>query len=237
MKIKAVILAAGKGTRLRPLTDRTPKVMIPINGKPVLEHHVEQLARHGIDEIFINLHHLPDVIKEYFSNGSRWGVNIQYSLEPEILGTAGAIKKLEKRLGERPFLAIYGDNLHEIDYGAFAAYSEDKHGLATIAVFEKEDVTGSGILAMDDTCRVIRFKEKPSPEEVFSHWVNAGVYWLDPAIFRYLPAGASDFSSEIFPAVLRNNERLYAYKLKSDVLAIDNQELLDHLQGKSPTAL
>jgi NDP-sugar pyrophosphorylase family protein len=236
MNIRAVVLAAGKGTRLRPLTDRMPKVMVPVDGKPVLEYHIEQLARNGISEIFINLHYLPEVIKEYFSDGSKWGISIQYSLEPEIMGTAGAIKKLETYLTGHPFLVIYGDNLLEIDYAAFAEYSSGHRGLGAIAVVDKEDVTGCGILEIDGANRILRFKEKPKPEEVFSHWVNAGVYWLDPAIFRYLPDGVSDFSSDVFPTLLRNNERLYAYKLSGGVQAIDNLELLERLRMHiSPT--
>lgn len=226
MDIKAVVLAAGRGTRLRPLTDRIPKVMIPINGKPVLEYHIDQLARSGIDEIFINLHYLPHVIKRYFADGSKWGVRIDYSMEPEILGTAGAIKRLESRLAAYPFLVIYGDNLIELDFAKFVEYSAALKGLATIAVFEKDDVTGSGILEVDGGNRIRKFMEKPKPAEVFSHWVNAGVYWLDPGIFRYLPDGVSDFSSDIFPALLRGNEQLYAYKLEGDVQAIDNPGLL-----------
>jgi NDP-sugar pyrophosphorylase family protein len=230
MTIKAVVLAAGKGTRLRPLTDRIPKVMVPIDGKPVLEYHIEQLAKSGINEIFVNLHYLPHVIKEYLSDGSKWGVRINYSLEPEIMGTAGAVRRLEKHLAADPFLVIYGDNLLELDFSKFVEYSSAQKGLGTIAVFEKEDVTGCGILEIDGGNRILKFSEKPKPEEVFSHWVNAGVYWLNPGIFRYLPDGVSDFSSDIFPAVLRNHEPLYAYKLEGDVQAIDNPKLLNKLR-------
>lgn len=226
MAIKTVLLAAGKGTRLRPLTDRVPKVMVPINGKPVLEYHIERLARYGIRDIIINLHYLSEVIKAHFSDGSKWGVNIQYSFEPEILGTAGAVKNLEHCLSGAPFLVIYGDNIVDIDYEAFVRYSETRDGLGTIAVFEQEDVSGSGIVEIGGGDRILRFLEKPKPQEVFSHWVNAGVFWFDPRIFEFVRHGSSDFSFDVFPRLLDDNERLFAYKLGTRVLAIDQYDLL-----------
>ena len=117
--MKAVLLAAGKGERLKPLTENLPKVMISINGKPILEYHIEMLANAGTTDVFINLHHLPEKIMEYFKDGKKWGLKIQYSYEPEILGTAGAVKKLEKELRPGPFLVIYGDNFLKINYRDF----------------------------------------------------------------------------------------------------------------------
>ena len=107
--MKAVILAAGKGKRLIPLTESIPKVMIPVLGKPVLEHHIEKLARSGIREIYVNLHHLPEIITSYFKDGKEWNVNIHYSFEPELLGTAGAIKKLQRELENNPFIVVCFD--------------------------------------------------------------------------------------------------------------------------------
>jgi len=229
MALKAVLLAAGKGTRLRPLTDRVPKVMVPINGKPVLQYHIEGLAKHGIRDIIINLHYLPDVIRAYFSDGSKWGVKIQYSLEPEILGTAGAVKNLEPSLAGAPFLVVYGDNILDIDYKEFARISKARDGLGTIAVFELEDVSGSGIVEIGEGDRILQFVEKPKPEEVFSHWVNAGVFWFNPRIFEHLPSGFSDFSFDIFPRLLERGEQLFAYKLGIKVLAIDHYDLLNRV--------
>lgn len=229
--MKVVLLAAGKGTRLRPLTDEMPKVMIPIGGKPILEHHVEHLAGAGIREIFINLHHLPDRITSHFGDGKKWGVRIRYSFEPELMGTAGAVKKLEAELRGGPFLVVYGDNYLEMDLSGFIEASAARDGVGTIAVFEKADVIGSGILELGKDDEVVRFKEKPAPDEVFSHWVSAGLFYFRPAIFEYIPSGYSDFGLDVIPSLLRKRGRLYAYRLSGGVWAIDDLDLLNTLNA------
>ncbi len=227
--MKAVLLAAGKGTRLRPLTDEMPKVMVPIAGKPILEHHVEHLAEARIREIFINLHHLPERITSHFGDGRKWGVRIRYSLEPEILGTAGAVKKLEAELHGGPFLVVYGDNFLEIDLPGFIRAAEANAGVGTVAVFEKADVSGSGILELSRDNKVLRFKEKPTPSEVFSHWVNAGLFHFRSGIFDFIPTGFSDFGVDVIPALIRKKGRLYAYRLSGRVWALDDLGLLNEL--------
>lgn len=224
--MKAFLLAAGKGTRLKPLTDKIPKVMIQIKGKPILEYHIEQLAEAGIKDIFINLHYLPEKIKNYFKDGEKWDVNIKYSYEPKILGTAGAVKKIAKELRSDPFLVVYGDNFLEINYKNFIEFAETKDGIGTVTVFEKEDVKGSGILYFDDNCEVTRFKEKPRKHEIFSHWISAGVFYFKNEIIKYIETGFSDFGFDVVPKILKNKEKLYAYKLKGKVWGIDNLELL-----------
>jgi NDP-sugar pyrophosphorylase family protein len=228
--MKAILLAAGKGTRLRPLTDNIPKVMIPINGKPLIEYHLEQLARGGISNIFINLHHLPEKIKEFVADGKKWGINVNYSYEPEILGTAGAVKKLEKKLGSEPFLVVYGDNFLEIDYKDLIQYSKRKNGTGTVVIFEKEDVSGSGILEIGDGDEILRFVEKPKPSEIFSHRVSAGIYYFNKKIFDFIPPSYSDFAFDVLPLVLKKKEKLYAYNLKKKVWGIDSFELLEELR-------
>jgi NDP-sugar pyrophosphorylase family protein len=227
--MKAVLLAAGKGTRLRPLTDEKPKVMIPIAGKPILEHHVEHLAGAGIREIFINLHHLPERVMSHFGDGRKWGVRIRYSFEPEILGTAGAVKKIEAELRGGPFLVVYGDNYLEMDLSGFIEASAARDGVGTFAVFEKADVTGSGILELGRDDEVVRFKEKPLPGEVFSHWVSAGLFYFRPAVFEYIPSGYSDFGLDVIPRLLHDEGRLFARRLKGGVWAIDDLSLLNEL--------
>jgi len=228
---KAVLLAAGKGTRLRPLTDEMPKVMIPIAGKPILEHHVEHMAGAGIQEIFINLHHLPERITSHFGDGRKWGVRIRYSFEPEIMGTAGAVKKLEAELCGAPFLVVYGDNYLEMDLSGFIEGSAARDGVGTIAVFEKADVNGSGILELGKDDEVVRFKEKPAPDEVFSHWVSAGLFYFRPAIFEYIPSGYPDFGLDVIPRLLRDGGRLFARRFKGGVWAIDDLDLLNTLNA------
>ena len=234
-EMKAVLLAAGKGTRLRPLTDEMPKVMIPIAGKPILEHHVEHLAGAGIREIFINLHHLPDRITSHFGDGQKWGVRIRYSFEPEILGTAGAVKKLEAELRGAPFLVVYGDNFSELDFADFISWSEKAGGSGTVAVFEKEDVAGSGVVDIGSGGRIVRFLEKPAPNEVLSHWVNAGIYRLSDDILDDIPRGYSDFGHDIFPEAIERGRNLFAYRSKEPVWAIDHPELLDELSQREGT--
>ncbi|MDH4196072.1 MAG: nucleotidyltransferase family protein, partial [Candidatus Aminicenantes bacterium] len=228
--MKAILLAAGKGTRLKPLTDRTPKVMIPVAGKPLLEWHVRQLAAAGIKDIFINLHHLPEKIRAYFRTGRTWGVRIRYSYEPEILGTAGAVKKLKEHLDSEPFLVVYGDNFIELDYAGLIAYARRKNGVGTVAVVKKADVQGSGIVKIGPGHRILRFAEKPRPEDVFSHWVNAGIFYFHPGVFEFIGSHHSDFSYDVLPSILQRRGRLFAYKLESDVWAIDSLKLLDRVR-------
>lgn len=228
--MKAVILAAGKGARLRPLTDTVPKVMIPVCGRPVLEYHLEGLARAGVGDVFVNLHHLPDRITSHFGDGGKWGVRIRYSYEPEILGTAGAVKKLESELRGEPFLVVYGDNFVLFDFRDFISWAAVSGGIGAIAVFEKENVVGSGIVEVGESGRVSRFVEKPQAEEAFSRWVNAGIYYLDDEALNAIPPGRSDFGHDVFPDMLRKDMSLFAYKMKDRVWALDNPELLEELR-------
>ena len=227
--MKAVLLAAGKGVRLKHLTENLPKVMIPINGKPILEYHIEMLADAEITDVFINLHHLPEKIMEYFKDGKKWGLKIRYSYEPEILGTAGAVKRLEKELRPGSFLVIYGDNFLKIDYGDFIRYSEKKNGVGTIAAFWKEDVRESGILSVGYRQKISRFVEKPKLEEVFSHWVSAGVFYFREKVLDFIEPKYADFGFDVVPKILKEGKELYAYKLKGMVWGIDTLELLDEL--------
>lgn len=231
--IKAVVLAAGKGTRLKPLTETLPKVMIPVAGKPVLEYHLEQLAAAGIRDVFINLHHLAETIKAYFENGRRWGIRITYSYEPDILGTAGAVKNLEDKLGAAPFLVVYGDNFLSMDYKDFISFSASRAGIGTIGVFEKSDVRGSGILSFDKDHRVIRFKEKPREEEIFSHWVSAGVFYFQKSVMEHIKPGISDFGFNVLPELIHDGEKIFAYPLTNPVWALDDPQLLHELKAQT----
>lgn len=229
--MNALILAAGKGARLGKLTERCPKPMIRVEGRPLLERIVAQLRDAAVIELFINLHHCPDVIPAYFGDGRDWGVPITYSYEPELLGTAGAAKKLQPRLTD-PFLVYYGDNFVDIALGELIRAHEDRDGLATIAVAALEETSASGVVEVDGGDRIRRFIEKPWPGETTSRLVNAGVYVLDRRALDVVPDGAvSDFGRDVFPALLARGAALYAFPLSGLVCGIDTPELLGRLDA------
>ena len=211
--MKAMILAAGQGTRLRPLTDCIPKPMVLVAGKPILEHNLELLARHGIRDVLINLHHQPRTIVDHFGDGSRWGVHITYSFEPELLGTAGAVKRVQEQF-DSTFLVLYGDNLTTCDLSRLVIFHRAKGGIATIALHYRDDPTASGIADLDDQDRIIQFVEKPEPEQIFSHWVSAGILVLEPEVLDVIPDGTpSDFGRDLFPSLLARGEAISGYRM------------------------
>ena len=224
--MKAVILAAGKGLRISNITRRIPKPMIRFKGKPILEHNVDLCRRQGITEIFINTHHLPSVIKNYFGDGSAFGVRIQYSFEEEMLGTASALINFKKHLHEESFFVVYGDNFSNFDLGSLKVQAQNIENMAVIGFHYRDDISTSGVAEFDKTGKIIKFIEKPKPSETESHWVNAGVYYLNPAIFDAIPNKFSDFGRDIFPMLLRNNIPLYGICLNSEVLAFDTPHTL-----------
>jgi NDP-sugar pyrophosphorylase family protein len=194
--------------------------MVPVAGKPALEHTIEWLKRFGIRELVINLHYLPEVVQGYFEDGSRWNVHITYSFEPQIMGTAGALRLAHSRTAshfEEPFILWYGDNLSTCNIDQLIALHQAKSALATIALFHRQDVTHSGIVGLDMSNRITRFLEKPRVEQVFSHWVNAGIYVLDPAILSAIPPDCpSDFGRDVFPALLASHRPLCGYCMGKD---------------------
>lgn len=231
--MKAIVLAAGKGTRLAPLTEMTPKPMLPLSGKPIMEHTIELLMRHGIRDIYMNLHHRAKVIKNHFGNGHAFGVDITYLHEPELLGTAGAVKNFEKYIGQSQFMVVYGDNYTDCNLTEVMTFHTEKKGLGTIVVFLQEDVLSSGIVQLNDENRILRFVEKPRPESVFSNLVNSGIYVFEPDVFGFIPAGRfSDFGKDIFPRLLKARCRLYGFIMDGILEGIDTVELYQHLSAK-----
>ncbi|MDH7475743.1 MAG: nucleotidyltransferase family protein [Anaerolineae bacterium] len=227
-----MILAAGRGTRLRPLTERIPKCMVPVGGKPILEHTIEWLQRYGVTDLVINLCHLPDVVMNHFGDGSRWGVQITYSLEKEPLGTAGGVRNVAWFF-EGPFFVWYGDNLSTCRLDRLYAFHKTKGGVATIALHYRENPTASGIVGLDENDRITRFLEKPRPDQIFSHWVNAGIFLLEPTVLKAIPVdGAPDFGRDIFTALLAAGQRLYGYRMSAneDLWWIDTPEDLRRVQ-------
>ncbi len=222
--MKAVILAAGHGSRLRLISENIPKPMVPVAGRPLLEYTVRLLKKYGVENIFINLHYFPEVITSYFDDGKGWGVNITYSWEKKLLGTAGAVKKLETFLKET-FLVIYGDNLSNCNIARLCDFHSSKNGIATIALHRREDPTSSGIVKLDKNCRITKFLEKPRIKEIFSNLVNAGILVLEPEIMGYIPQGrAYDFGEDVFPQLLQKGEVVYGYAMEKPLLWVDTPE-------------
>jgi len=234
--VKAILLAAGKGERLRSILKTIPKPMVKVYGKPILEHNIEWLKSYGITDLYINLHFLPEKIRDYFNNGRKWGVKIDYSYEPELLGTAGAVKKIARELwgwGSKnfssdmgTFLVVYGDNLLKYNLKEIIDFHFQKKGIATIVLYEKDDVSQSGIAVLSDKGRIIKFIEKPKPEESISNLVNTGIYVLNSEILSYIPdEGFTDFGNDIFPAIIKGRGDLYGFISKGSLIAIDTPEL------------
>lgn len=222
--MKAMLLAAGRGERLRPLTDTTPKCMLPFAGKPLLEHWIDKLRLFGVREVVINVHHLPETVVNYFGSGERWDMRIEYSRERELLGTSGALRQVKPLFDER-FLVILADSQSTCSLRDLVEFHVARRSVATIAACWIEDPRSSGIIGFDDSGRITRFLEKPTAEQVFSQYINAGIYVFEPEIFDYIPARAvSDFSLDVFPQMLEANAPLYAYRYDGYVLRFDTFE-------------
>lgn len=210
--MRAVLMAGGSGTRLRPLTCDLPKPMVPILNRPIAEHIINLLKKHKIKEIIATLHYLPDVMREYFQDGSKFGVQITYSVEEEKpLGTAGCVKNVEQLLDET-FLVISGDTITDFDLSAAIEFHQKNKSKATLVLTRVNNPMEFGVVITDEEQRIKRFLEKPTTSEVFSDTVNTGTYILEPEILDYLPAHQEcDFSNELFPLLLDKNEPIYGY--------------------------
>ena len=209
--MQLVILAGGKGTRLG-LTD-IPKPMVPMAGKPLLEHQIELAKSYGIDEIFILSGHLAHVISDYFGDGSKWGIKIHHIVEPYPLGTAGSLKLLEGKLTDR-FLVFYGDVVMDFDIKSFQEFDSSHESIATILVHPNSHPYDSDLVEIDSDFQVKSFLSKPHPEElIYKNLVNAAVYILSPQIMDYIESGiSSDFGKHIFPKLLEKGQKIYAYQ-------------------------
>ncbi len=215
--MKAVIMAGGEGTRLRPLTSQRPKPLSPALNLPIMEHIVLLLKEHGITDIIVTLHYLADEIEGYFGDGSEWGVNLVYSVEDTPLGTAGSVKQAEDYLKDDTFLIISGDALTDIDISSAITYHRDKQSVATIVLAHVPNPLEFGVVITDDEGRIRRFLEKPSWGEVFSDTVNTGMYILEPSIFGYMEMGKNyDWSHDIFPQILAEEKPLFGYIMDRD---------------------
>jgi len=206
-----MILAAGEGTRLRPLTNYLPKGMMPVANRPVMEYVVRLLASHGFSDILVNLHHMPEPIQAHFSDGRDLGVRISYQREEALLGTAGSVKRAAGFFDDT-FLVIGCDDLTDVDLSAILAFHRDQKALATIATCVVEDTSHYGVVEADGCGRILSFVEKPKPGESPSNLANTGVYFFEPEILSHIPESeVYDFGRQIFPSLLEKGERFYAY--------------------------
>lgn len=209
--MKAVVMAGGEGSRLRPLTIRRPKPMVPIAGKPVMEHILNLLKRHGITDVIVTVQYLASNIEDYFGNGSQFGMHITYSREDVPLGTAGSVKNAEEQLTE-PFLVISGDALTDYNLTDIINYHQEKKALATLTLAHVANPLEYGVIITNEDGHIAQFLEKPSWGEVFSDTINTGIYVIDPQVFTYFEKDKPyDFSQELFPLMLRKGDPIYGY--------------------------
>ena len=209
--VKAVILAGGEGTRLRPLTSNTPKPMMPLVNKPMMEHIVNLLAQHGFDEIVVTVAFLANQIRDYFGDGSDFGVTMRYATEDSPLGTAGSVRNAADELDDT-FLVISGDVLTDIDLTAFVKAHRDAGASASIALKHVDNPLEFGIVITQPDGTIERFLEKPTWGEVFSDTINTGIYVLEPEVFDFIPDGeVVDFSGDVFPALLDDGHTLHGH--------------------------
>ncbi|MEB3215154.1 MAG: NDP-sugar synthase [Nostocales cyanobacterium 94392] len=223
--MKAMILAAGKGTRVRPITYTTPKPMIPILQKPVMEFLIELLRQHGFDQIMVNVSHLAEEIESYFRDGQRFGVEIGYSFEGSIddngklvgkaIGSAGGMKKIQdfKPFFDDTFIVMCGDALIDLDLTAAVKWHREKGAIATIITktVPREEVSSYGIVVTDSDCRIREFQEKPTVEEAKSTNISTGIYIFEPEIFEHIPSEVEyDIGGDLFPKLVEMGANFYA---------------------------
>src|SRR3984893_4548579 len=207
--MRAMVLAAGLGPRLRPVTYEITKPMVPVLDRPVMEHILDLVDRHGFGPVIANLHYFPDSIREHF------GERISYSFEPELLGPAGGVRACAEFFGDDAFLVISGDALTDIDLGALAARHRQAGGIATLTVKQVPDTREFGVVLHDSAGRVTGFQEKPAPEEALSDLGNCGIYVFDPKIFDYFPARPFvDWAKDVLPTLLENDVPFYIHEVR-----------------------
>ncbi|KHF25631.1 mannose-1-phosphate guanyltransferase [Solemya velum gill symbiont] len=225
--MKAMILAAGKGTRVQPITHEIPKPMIPVINQPVMELIISHLKTHGFSDFIVNVSHLAQHIEDYFKDGSRLGVNMAYSWEGhfdgdewvgQAMGSAGGMRLIQDRTGffDSTFAVLCGDAVIDVDFSEALAFHREKGSIATIIMKQvpRDEVSSYGVVVTDDDGRVESFQEKPAPEEAKSDVVNTGIYIFEPEIFNFIPSeGEYDIGSELFPALVEAGAPFYGVTL------------------------
>ena len=224
--MQAIILAAGKGTRLYPLTKKIPKVMIDIKGKPLIEHHILLLRKYGIKEIFINLFTLPEKIKNYFDDGKKFGVKIKYALETKLLGSAGALHNFKKKL-RNDFFVLYGDVFIQVDLLQMLSFHKNKKSLFTLAVHKAKHPKDSDLVEFNQDKKIIRWLKVPHGKT--SGVNSAGLYIINEQVLKYLPKKVPfDFAHDFIPLLI-NKIPLYAYQTEELMMDIGTPERYNKL--------
>lgn len=222
---QAVILSAGLGTRMGTLTKSVPKVMVPIGGKPLLEHHVLQFRKHGVTEFFVNLHYLPDVIRDYFGDGSKWGVSMTYAYEPTILGTAGGAKQFETTLDDAFFLT-YGDMFSRVDYTAmYGTFLKKMDAIGMQRMQKTDSYADADVAELDANGRFIAVHPKPHTEAYPNAYRMRGTFILKRDILSYVPVGVPfELGKQLLPEIVRVGKNFYGYECGDYSKGIDTEE-------------
>jgi mannose-1-phosphate guanylyltransferase len=217
--MKAMVLAAGLGTRLRPLTYEIPKPMVPVLDRPVMAHIVDLCRRQGFDQLIANLHYFPDTIRDYF------GDSIEYRFEEELMGTAGGVRNVRDFFGDDPVLIISGDALTDLDLNKLLERHRSAGGIGTLTVKRVDDTREYGVVLHDNDGRISGFQEKPHPDEALSDLGNCGIYCFSPEIFDYFPeSDFVDWANDVFPVLLDNDVPFYIHEIDeywNDVGSLD----------------
>jgi mannose-1-phosphate guanylyltransferase len=229
-----MLLAAGFGTRLGALTADRPKCLIPVAGREVILRNLDWLRSQGVNEVVINVHHRGQAVVDAIGDGSGLGMSVAYSRETELLGTAGGVLAARSLIGDHSFLVVYGDNLYDVRLSSVVAEHHRAGAMVTMALFERDDVSSSGVAVMSDDGWVVGFQEKPLPGTERSHWVNAGLLVCEPTLYKAIPSvGPSDLSRDVMPVLARRDHSLRGYCLAHEerVMWIDTMEDLQRTEA------
>lgn len=236
--MKAMVLAAGLGTRLRPITYDIPKPLVPVLDRPVMEHALLLLKKHGLTDVVANLHYFPDEMRTYFGDGSKWDIDLVLKYEEELLGTAGGVRNVRDHFGDESFVIISGDALTDIDLSKFIEAHERYGGIATLALKRVTDTSEYGVVVLEDDGKIKGFQEKPEPEDALSDLANCGIYIFSPEIFDYFPdRDFADWAQDVFPALMNRDEPFYGHEVDgywNDVGSLEEYRTgnFDALTGK-----
>ena len=229
--MKAIIVAGGRGERLRPITDQIPKPMVEVYGKPILLHIINLFKKHGISKFIITLCYLPEVITNYFGDGSKFGVNIKYTYEDSDnpLGTAGAISLAKDFISEE-FIVTYADILRDLNISKMISQHKKTKAFATLNVYKRESKDAKSKITIDHKNQIIKFIERPSIDELKEDyiWVNGSFYIFEPGIFDFIPENEKvDFGSDIFPNLIKAKKSIFAFPTKNYFIDIGDLKKLE----------